>query len=288
MRGTRDAAAAALGLALLAAGCAAASAPTPLPPPWPVAESADGAWRLRIQHVERRRVSESPEAADVSIQAQIEPALGPDVLVALDTAVAPLRKVVTSLGASLPVDEMHASLDPRSGMVAVHGIRMSASAANLREVEFQVRLLRVTKWTEHVSRPVDLGEGIDLPCPPARAFIRAEPGVCWVSAAYGEDSENHPRRQEFLGHLGHDAIAGGAVVRDSRGRTLVSQMGVGSGGSSSFGFVPREAMESAGRGGPFYVDYPVTVTVRMPEEFTVETVLFRFEDLRLPPARKAL
>ena len=107
--------------------------------------------------------------------------------------------------------------------------------------------------------------------------------MCHVGAYLrGKPEGAAPAMEDLLPLLGHGWAAMGVAVTDAAGRTLECCGGNGSGGFTDGLYVVNMPSSDVGVDQP--ISWPVTVTLRVPKEYDVETVRFEVRDLELPEA----
>jgi hypothetical protein len=213
---------------------------------------------------------------------------GPDALFADAPGAARVRRLEGEDGRGIALEARHLRVDPATGRWFLFGLPVPRRHGRVGLLEIECRVLRVSRWRTIDSGPIALSDRTEVAAPPALLGITAESGRCWVSAGYRGEWRDLPAAERLAALLTPVYFSGEARVRDRRGIDLANVGGAGSGGSAACLFVPPGSLE-AGRGaGTATVAYPVTVRLRVPEEFAVETAIFRVEDLPLPPAPEPL
>jgi hypothetical protein len=269
-------------IGVLLGGCKT-SPDVPVPPgptewSWPAALSEDGKWRLQIRHVELRRPGREARENGEGLKLQVQAALDmpdQDHLLAL---VDPVVAVVTADGVDrTPGSHSLYSVRSAHGHLGFSWLDVGEDPGSLSKLELRGRVIRVRRWKTHTFADIGPGGKRDLQAPPFTLFVNPERLNVWVGASM-DDSFRDAGSDDPARLLSHDWAARAARVQDAN-RLLQRWGGSGSGGGTVQGFgtpMPDK---------PRQIAFPITVQLRVPEDYEVIDVTFRFADLGLPKPR---
>jgi hypothetical protein len=257
--------------ALLIAACAHASS-SPLAPewPWPRVTGSDGRSALQLQTIQRTGPWTLGGDDTWQIQGQIEHD-DPDVL--LSDLHATIR-VTTDDGSERLFGREKTTLDAAHRSVVLQGLELGPDPKRIASLDVELRLVRPKTWATATESLEGLGAERNVVLAPFEFGLSATENAITVTAYSTNASLAAGPPRDAVGLLSHRWAAAAATIRDAKGAALDAAGGGGSGG-----FTRDTYLRMSEPGGA--IEFPLTVTVRVPDAVDVEVVRYRFTDLDL-------
>jgi hypothetical protein len=167
-----------------------------------------------------------------------------------------------------------------SGQEVILEVPYESALAAARDLEVDLTVFRVEKWTEYETPGLMDASLDEIPCPPFLMRFAGEGESCWLSASMGDDPKPPPGTADPAEVVDLGWVATTVTLTDAKGRALVRTRSE-EGPDTALANFSTHADGTPPPPGEPTIQYPVTVRLRIPAKWTTEVKTFRFRGLPL-------
>ncbi len=198
--------------------------------------------------------------------------------------VKPLKKVEITEGIPCPLTSYSTHTGNFPPSVYIHETKGCSEASRLSLLELEIPVIHVKEWK--TLKFTNLGKSMSEPmyCGPFALQTSGTDDAFYVVAGrhikFKKEYENFNKRIPMT-YLGHRYIGHTVQAVDSSGQRFERRGSTGSGGHTRVALcIPDQTKDHPFAGKK--INYPISVSIRIPEKVVTEMLTFRFRDLPLP------